>query len=75
MRNCERSCPVAGTSALKPRPCTTAARARIIAFPASLKPLARKPATKNPTSLTSRQSGILLAIGCVLSFGALLMPF
>ena len=75
MRNCERSCPVAGTSALKPRPYTAAARARIIAFPAPPEPPARTPEAKNPTSLTSRQSAILLGIGCALSFGALLMPF
>lgn len=75
MRNCERSYPVSGTSALKPRPYATQARARIIEFPTQAGEHSQLSAAQNPTSFTRRQSAMLLAIGCALSFGALLLPF
>lgn len=75
MRKCERSYPIAGTSALKPRPCPTRSSVRIIAFPQASGSRHQSNKTQNPTSLSSRQSAVLFAIGCVLAFGALVLPF
>lgn len=75
MRNCERSYPVNGTSALKPRPCVSQTHARIIDFPTPACERSQLRMAQNPTSLTRRQSAVLLVIGCILSFGALLLPF